>query len=146
LNIYLGIRLNYKIESNHIATMMLKLVQFVCMTRYLSISIIYYTGTQAILSLFGYHNTTKKEKEYIHLLKNAYSPVRSIIYHKKQNLKIQYACIAYFALINKKKLYMKSKLELISKIGRKRERNETNMWLQGCRKLATDLWTSPPQD
>ena len=114
------------------------------MTRYLSISIIYYTGTQAILSLFGYHNMTKIEKECIHLLKNAYSPVRSIIYHKKQNLKIQYACIAYFALINKKKLYMKSKLELISKIGRKRERNETN--LQVCRKLAADLWISPPQD
>ena len=94
--------MNYKIESNHIATMMLKLVQFVCMTRYLSISIIYYTGTQAILSLFGYHNMTKIEKECIHLLKNAYNPVRSIIYHKKQNLKIQYACIAYFALINKK--------------------------------------------
>ena len=30
------------------------------------------------------------------------TPVRSIIYHKKQNLKIQYACIAYFALIIKK--------------------------------------------
>jgi len=48
---------------------------------------------------------TKIEKECIHLLKNAYSPVRSIIYHKKQNLKIQYACIAYFALINKKNVY-----------------------------------------
>jgi len=35
---------------------------------------------------------------------HTYSPVRSIIYHKKQNLKIQYACIAYFALINKKKI------------------------------------------
>ena len=57
------------------------------------------------MSLFGYHNMTKIEKECIHLLKNAYShTVRSIIYHKKQNLKIQYACIAYFALINKKKL------------------------------------------
>jgi hypothetical protein len=49
---------------------------------------------------------TKIEKECIHLLKNAYSHiVRSIIYHKKQNLKIQYACIAYFALVNKKIVY-----------------------------------------
>jgi hypothetical protein len=49
---------------------------------------------------------TKIEKESIHLLKNAYShTVRSIIYHKKQNLRIQYACIAYFALINKKNVY-----------------------------------------